>query len=80
MDSAVLKQYVVNLVSERIHDDVIRNEPQGMNILHKHTGWDQMEFDVFQERGHDVLQIHVWIVVAVFLAPHQCRLGSEIGV
>ena len=62
------------MIGQSIHDDVVRNDAQRVNLFHEDVGRDHVELDVPQESSKNLTQLGAVGRVALLLAPHQSSL------
>ena len=62
----------IRLIRKRVHDDVIGDDAQRVDLLHEHVGRDHVEVNVLEEAAENFRQIAVGRI-AIFLTPHQSR-------
>ena len=66
------------MIGQSIHDDVVGNNAEWVDLLHEHVGRDHVKVDVLEEAAKHLVKLRAIGGVAVLLAPHQCSLEDNI--
>ena len=68
----------LNLICQRIHNDMVGYETKWMNILHENTRWYHMKVDKIQKATNNLCQTLVCRVTILFAPQESCLELDEL--